>query len=84
MNGEKIVITKSTVPVGTAEKVRQAIAVDATHSFHVCSNPEFLKEGAAVEDFMKPDRVVLGVTILGRRRCSARFSNRSSGRATRS
>jgi UDPglucose 6-dehydrogenase len=61
MNDSKIVITKSTVPVGTAEKVRQAIASRTKTPFHVCSNPEFLKEGAAVEDFMKPDRVVLGV-----------------------
>jgi UDPglucose 6-dehydrogenase len=61
MNDEKIVITKSTVPVGTAAKVREAIAKHTTRRFHVCSNPEFLKEGAAVEDFMKPDRVVLGV-----------------------
>jgi len=61
MNGEKIVITKSTVPVGTAAKVSQAIAKHAEFGFHVCSNPEFLKEGAAVEDFMKPDRIVLGV-----------------------
>jgi UDPglucose 6-dehydrogenase len=56
-----IVITKSTVPVGTAEKVRTEIAKHARTTFHVCSNPEFLKEGAAVEDFMKPDRVVVGV-----------------------
>ncbi len=61
MDGEKIVITKSTVPVGTAEKVREAIEAVAQHPVHVCSNPEFLKEGAAVDDFMKPDRVVLGV-----------------------
>jgi UDPglucose 6-dehydrogenase len=61
MNGEKVVITKSTVPVGTAKLVRDAIEKTAKHTVHVCSNPEFLKEGAAVEDFMKPDRVVLGV-----------------------
>ena len=58
---EKIVITKSTVPVGTAGKVREAIRRQTDRPFHVCSNPEFLKEGAAVQDFMKPDRVVVGV-----------------------
>ena len=61
MDGERIVITKSTVPVGTAAEVREAIEAETNHPVHVCSNPEFLKEGAAVEDFMKPDRVVLGV-----------------------
>ena len=61
MNAPKIVITKSTVPVGTAERVRAEIVKHTTTPFHVCSNPEFLKEGAAVEDFMKPDRVVVGV-----------------------
>ncbi len=61
MDGERIVITKSTVPVGTAARVRAAIEAETDHPVHVCSNPEFLKEGAAVEDFMKPDRVVLGV-----------------------
>jgi UDPglucose 6-dehydrogenase len=61
MNEEKIVITKSTVPVGTAARVRKAIEAISKWPVHVCSNPEFLKEGAAVDDFMKPDRVVLGI-----------------------
>lgn len=61
MTGPRIVVTKSTVPVGTARKVRDAIESLTEHPVSVCSNPEFLKEGAAVDDFMKPDRVVLGV-----------------------
>jgi len=61
LNRPKVVVTKSTVPVGTAEKVRAAIAERSTVAFHLASNPEFLKEGAAVQDFMKPDRIVLGV-----------------------
>ena len=66
MNGPKVVIDKSTVPVGTAEKVAGVIADGleqrgANIRFHVCSNPEFLKEGAALDDFLKPDRVVIGV-----------------------
>jgi UDPglucose 6-dehydrogenase len=61
MNEPKVIVTKSTVPVGTAEKVRSAIRGETRSPFYICSNPEFLKEGAAIEDFMKPDRVVLGV-----------------------
>ena len=61
MNRPKTVVTKSTVPVGTAEKVRKAVGAHAKTPFYVASNPEFLKEGAAVQDFMKPDRIVVGV-----------------------
>ena len=61
MAREMVIVTKSTVPVGTANRVQAAVAKHAKHPFHMCSNPEFLKEGAAVDDFLKPDRVVLGV-----------------------
>jgi UDPglucose 6-dehydrogenase len=61
MDGEKVVVTKSTVPVGTARLVREAIESRTEHPVHVCSNPEFLKEGAAIDDFMHPDRLVVGV-----------------------
>ena len=68
MTREIVVVTKSTVPVGSAAKVAKAVAREAKFPFHLCSNPEFLKEGDAVEDFMRPDRVVLGVESAHARR----------------
>jgi len=65
MDGPRVIVDKSTVPVGTADKVRDAVATQlkargAAFNFSMVSNPEFLKEGAAVEDFMRPDRIVIG------------------------
>jgi len=61
LNKYTVVVDKSTVPVGTARKVREAVGKETSQEFSIVSNPEFLKQGAAIEDFMKPDRVVIGI-----------------------
>ena len=61
LTGYAVIVTKSTVPVGTNRKVAEVVAEAAKHEFDVASNPEFLREGAAIDDFMRPDRVVVGV-----------------------
>src|SRR5687767_15124341 len=60
MKSYRVIATKSTVPVGTADKISEVIGKNTEHEFSVVSNPEFLKEGAAVEDFMRPERIILG------------------------
>jgi len=71
MTKHMVIVDKSTVPVGTAKRVREAVGRETSHTFSVVSNPEFLKQGAAIEDFMKPDRVVIGVEAGDERAAAA-------------
>lgn len=65
LDGPTVIVTKSTVPVGTADQIQEIVSAIARHAVAVASNPEFLKEGSAVEDFMRPDRVIIGTADKG-------------------
>jgi len=83
MTSYAVVVDKSTVPVGTARKVKEAVSSTTQHEFDVVSNPEFLKEGAAIDDFLKPDRVVIGSESPRAARSSRPTSSRPSSPSTR-
>lgn len=76
IEGLKVILTKSTVPIGTSDEVHRLIAQHAQHKYVVCSNPEFLKEGDALNDFLKPDRIILGIPDDERGRTAERVVRR--------
>lgn len=76
VEGLKVILTKSTVPIGTSDEVSRRIGLQARHPYVVCSNPEFLKEGDALNDFLKPDRIILGVPDDALGECAERVIRR--------